>query len=79
MKQAYFTDVISENIFKETKNWSPKDWEQFRKKYYKNYFDEKDNLTSAINRKDPYCFENMYFFKKDRLEKIKEYNKCNTN
>lgn len=75
MAGIYSTNEIVENTIKETKDWSIKDWKIFRRKYYNDYFNEKDELTFSINRKDTYCWENMNRFKKDKLSKIKEYNK----
>jgi hypothetical protein len=67
-------EIVKETI-KETEKWSAVDWKDFRKTSYKDYFNEKDELTFSINRKDPFCLENMNRFKKDKLLKIKEYNK----
>ena len=77
MAGIYNTNEIVENTIKETKDWGIKDWKVFRTKYYKDYFNEKDELIFSVNRKDPFCWENMNKFKKDKLLKIKEYNKWN--
>ena len=70
MAGIYSTNEVVENTIKETK-----DWKIFRTKYYKDYFNEKDEITFSINRKYPFCWENINRFKKDKLSKIKEYNK----
>ena len=75
MRRTTFINELSEDIFNNTKSWNPKDWENFRKAYYKDYFAERDSIIVSINNKDKYGHANLYNFNERKLNNIKSYNR----
>ena len=75
MSYYKFIDNIAEDTFKETKDWSAVDWKNFRKRYYKDYFYERDRITVNCINKEPDSQKHLYYFRLQKLKNIMDYNK----
>ena len=75
MSYYKFIDSIAEDTFKETKKWDARDWKNFRKIYYKNYFYERDIIIVNSINKEPDSQKQSYYFRLQKLKNIIDYNK----
>lgn len=74
MDYSKFIDDIARQTFMQTKNWDARDWKNFRKDYYEDYFTLRDSLTINVSKKEPNAHKDMYYFRIKKLENIKNYN-----
>jgi 2-polyprenyl-3-methyl-5-hydroxy-6-metoxy-1,4-benzoquinol methylase len=74
MDYSKFIDDIARQTFIQTKNWDARDWKNFRKEYYENYFTLRDSLTINVSKKEPNAHKDMHYFRIKKLENIKNYN-----
>lgn len=63
MDYSKFIDDIARQTFIQTKNWDVRDWKNFRKDYYEDYFTLRDSLTINVSKKEPNAHKDMYSFR----------------
>ena len=63
MDYSKFIDDIARQTFIQTKNWDARDWKNFRKEYYENYFTLRDSLTINVSKKEPNAHKDMHYFR----------------